>query len=234
MFFLLLLLHFHWRFYTVSQRIICSVELIHGCPVDSNILSGLFISGHKPMKNILEGVIKKKMHHLFNISTFFHLQKLKIKFVTLSVEFSSGPNRRCRYSIGSDTSIRNGSKKKDTKHETFKERREIQFRKAFTNRPDSERLSREWMRHPDGWNVLRAMLNADNEWEEKVDLICRVKKTQQSKNISHQENLTASDMCLYFLFVWVFVGGFFSFPPSWSGANLQKGGCGLDRVLSSA
>lgn len=30
----------------------------------------------------------------------------------LSVEFSGGPNRRCRYSIRSDTSIRNGSKKK--------------------------------------------------------------------------------------------------------------------------
>lgn len=103
--------------------------------------------------------------------------------------------------------------KKDTKHETFKERWKIQFRKAFTNRPDSERLSREWTRHSDGWNVPRAMLNADNEWEEKVDLICRVKKTQQSKNISHQETwqLQICARILYLSELWWGLFCFFQF-----------------------
>lgn len=232
MFFLLLLLHFHWRFYTVSQRIICSVELIHGCPVDSNILSGLFISGHKPMKNILEGVIKKKMHHLFNISTFFHLQKLKIKSVTLSVEFSSGPNRRCRYSIGSDTSIRNGSKKKiqnmkrSRRDEKFNSEKLSQTDPILKDCPENE------------WDILMAEMCWEPCWtlimnkRKRSIWYAEWRKHSKVKTFHTKKTLQLQICaCIFYLFefLWVF---FFSFPPSW--ANLQKGGCGLDRVLSSA
>lgn len=163
--FFLLLLHFHWQFYTVTQQIICSVELIHGCPVDSNILTGLFISRHKPMKNILEDV-NKKMNHLLNSSTFFHLQNWKLSLLSCPLSSAAVQIKDAGIPSGqtplSEMDLKM-KKKKHTKHEMFKERWIFQFRKAFTNRPDSERLSREWMRHDDGWNVLRAMLKVNNE-----------------------------------------------------------------------
>lgn len=149
------------------------------------------------------------MHHLFNISTFFHLQKLKIKFVTLSVEFSGGPNRRCRYSIGSDTSIRNGSKKKiqnmkrSRRDEKFNSEKLSQTDPILKDCPENE------------WDILMAEMC----WEPCWTLIMNKRKRsiwyaewrKHSKvRTFHTKKTLQLQICACIFYLSEFLWGFFS------------------------